>query len=96
MKNINLIVTLGCMEFCGATCMPQIVQCLLWGWSIKIEGRRPEGTESGLPKEYCRLINGGFADYADGVVSKNWKTSYWKGQKNANCNNQQRKIVEKD
>ena len=31
----------------------------------------------GLREPYNQLVSGGYADWYDGFVRKNWKTSYW-------------------
>ena len=46
-----------------------IVKILLDGISIKIT--------NDLHEPYIKLIYYGYANYHNGVVSKNWKTSYW-------------------
>ena len=47
-----------------------IVACLMDGIAIKI-------TSGVLEEPYCTLVSGGYANYHNGVVSKNWKTEYW-------------------
>jgi hypothetical protein len=46
-----------------------IVTLLLDGLKIKMSGD--------IHEPYTTLVSGGFANYSNGIVSKNWKTEYW-------------------
>lgn len=47
-----------------------IIKFLLDGWGINI-------VKGELHGNYAELISGGFANYSNGMMSKNWKTEYW-------------------
>ena len=46
----------------------QAIQTLLHGENIH---------QAMMTKVHHELVSGGFANYSDGVMSKNWKTDYW-------------------
>jgi hypothetical protein len=46
-----------------------VVLVLSDGFKIKLE--------NGLEEPYNSLVSGGYANYDNGIVSKNWKTEYW-------------------
>jgi len=51
-----------------------IVRVLLDGTKIKMSGDMHE--------PYTTLISGGYANFKDGIVWKNWKTCYWELSQN--------------
>ena len=47
-----------------------IIKFLLDGWGIQLKNGEPHGY-------YAELISDGFANYSNGMMSKNWKTEYY-------------------
>jgi hypothetical protein len=48
-----------------------IIDFLLDGWGIKLN-------DDSTNKNYSELICAGYANYSDGIMSKNWKTEYYR------------------
>jgi len=53
----------------GPASKQTIISFLLDGWGIKLKGC--------TNKNYQELISAGFANYSNGMMSKNWKTEYY-------------------
>ena len=55
----------------GVATKKTIISFLLDGWSIKLVNTVPL-------ENYNELISARFANYSNGIMSKNWKTEYWR------------------